>query len=777
MDKVSCIWHPQTSRNVNVYVAFQTAIHIQDEEQVSIRIFGSNLYRVYHNGEHLLDGPARFEERHPEFDEHVTFLKSGRHLFTVIVHYYGTSTRMTSASIPPFLQFAIRNNEGNVKLFWKCKEVTAYEHLGRRTNEQLGWMEHCDMRILPDWGEAFMESSDWVDPINVVNPLGDAYYQPKTIRDCLALPVDAQGLAKGRYINRFGYEHDDPPVRFLLRDLAPTIPAEGVWYRFDFQKVGLYRPQIYLDVPEGTWIEVGYSEALIDGRVSPFISLSASPSCHLDRWISKSGKQRLETYSPRGFRYLELHISAREEQIRDLNVTAEQRTYYDVPMGTFTCSDPLLNQIWRLCIETLRTNSEDALVDSPTRERGQWLGDAVAVGMEMMAVSFGAMPFIRRSLLQATYCKNEDGVVAGLYPGQQVYVSSYSLMWISGCLRYYHLTGDLSLLKECYAAAQETMQGFLGKMTNWGIVNSLLWDFLDWGHEVEGNTVNAGINLLVLQALRDIQQWERLLGREEAAAERQQHIDSLQAVILNKYVTDDGLLAKAIVPQDIHDASRLTNGYHATVLGSLLHLFDSSAKPKALTFIKEHMMNCFPNDVDAPRLSSPSANNSRLITPYFAHFALQALWEAGETEFVMEQYRVCWGWMLAQGVTTLMEVFDPRWSHCHAWSGAPAWQLSRYVLGLFADDTGDPGSFRWHPRPGKLDYAEGHIPLLHVEGVIHMKWQRTNDGWIYDLVCDVPIRLLLTSHYNIGSLVVDGASHNNIASEVIVNNRMSLIFS
>ena len=64
-------------------------------------------------------------------------------------------------------------------------------------------------------------------------------------------------------------------------------------------------------------------------------------------------------------------------------------------------------------------------------------------------------------------------------------------------------------------------------------------------------------------------------------------------------------------------------------------------------------------------------------------------------DFVLDQYRKCWGWILSEGRTTLLEVFDTRWSHCHQWSACPTWQLSRYGLGL-------------HPR---FDWGADHFDL------------------------------------------------------------------
>ena len=84
--------------------------------------------------------------------------------------------------------------------------------------------------------------------------------------------------------------------------------------------------------------------------------------------------QTLQTFSPRGFRYLELHIANPLVSVDAIIVEAEQRTYFDQPVGSFQCSDPLLNEIWMMGVRTLQSCSEDALTDTPTRERGQWLG-------------------------------------------------------------------------------------------------------------------------------------------------------------------------------------------------------------------------------------------------------------------------------------------------------------------------------------------------------------------------------------------------------------------
>ncbi|HEY0828221.1 MAG TPA: hypothetical protein VGE40_09000 [Bacilli bacterium] len=187
------------------------------------------------------------------------------------------------------------------------------------------------------------------------------------------------------------------------------------------------------------------------------------------------------------------------------------------------------------------------------------------------------------------------------------------------------------------------------------------------------------------------------------------------------YFTQEGLFTKSVPLDGPISLSHQVPGYHATALGLLHGLFDETKQPLAVRFIKNHLLRCFPNDPNAPRLAHPQANQERLITPGFAHFALQALWEAGESQFVLEQYKSCWGWMIEQGATTLLEVFDTRWSHCHAWSGSPTWQMSRYALGLIPAPQLGSNCYKLNFQPGTLTYAKGTIPLLFAQGTIHIE--------------------------------------------------------
>ena len=130
------------------------------------------------------------------------------------------------------------------------------------------------------------------------------------------------------------------------------------------------------------------------------------------------------------------------------------------------------------------------------------------------------------------------------------------------------------------------------------------------------------------------------------------------------------------------------------------------------------------------------------MTPYFTNFSLSGLFlRAGRGPSVATLWRQGWGWMLGRGATTWWEVFDDRWSHCHYWSGAPTWQMSRYGLGLHSalSDEGRPITSIMVNDLG-LDNAHGRV---HVPGAgwTEVSWTRVDDDLEYILECPEAISL------------------------------------
>ena len=241
------------------------------------------------------------------------------------------------------------------------------------------------------------------------------------------------------------------------------------------------------------------------------------------------------------------------------------------------------------------------------------------------------------------------------------------------------------------------------------------------------------VNLHVLAAIRDMARWCTALGHADRAAKHQALADRLGAIIARYFA------GEFATGGDVW--SRI--GYHRAVLGLRVGFFDATQAKAGRAFLKEHMLRCFPNNPAAPRLSDPAANNPQLITPYFGHFALPELIEHGEMDFVLGQYRTCWGWSLGDGRTTWLEVFDTRWSHCHQWAGCPTWQLSRALLGLRPRFDLGAMNFDVSLATGSLSKVSGQVPVAGANHVIKVAWTKDAAGLHYTLESPVPLTLHL----------------------------------
>jgi alpha-L-rhamnosidase len=726
LDK-SLLWISSDKAPANTHVAFRGKFNLAEAGEVELQVSGASWYVIWIDGEYFCEGPDRYVPAYPEYQSKKTSLAGGDHLIAIQVHYEGIETRILD-DIQPFILCNLQKAQTRIPFTWKCKQLEGFEKTGFRINAELGWVEWADTQRLPgNWQKPEFNDTEWTIPVAVDRGLGE--FRKSGIGNVRSLEVIPKLMAEGKLAEIYGYEKDNPSARFFLRDLTCNkLPPQGVWKRYDLGRVRLARPKFILDLPEGGVVEFAYCESLQHGRVTPWITLSASDSYNLDHFVAKGGIQEFFPMHPKGGRFVEVHVLAPVEKIRFVQEKFLERSYYDQPEGDFRCNDELLNTIWKTGIETYKACSEDALIDNPTRERGQWIGDMGVGGMQIGSAGFSDIRICRRGLAQSAQCARDDGMVAGLCPGGEGYLSSFSAQWVPACLNYYRLTGDKTLLEELYHAAEKNIAAFQRYMNDWGISYDAGWAFIDWGYVPNPEPADMGLNLHYYIALQNMIKWSAILNKSERIKEYKK-LEAQISEIIQKWFL-----------QHVENGRYRweTIGYHRIVLGMLAGFIPQDQQKEAVAFIKKHILNCYPNNPDAPRLSDPGANNPQLITPYFSHFAFQVLIEQGEMEFVLDQYRKCWGWALEDGRTTWVEVFDTRWSHCHQWAGSPTWQISRYVLGLHPQFDQGPNRFKLNLHTGDLTFAEGRIPLPDGK-TIQVQWQKIRNTIRYEVIVPEPI--------------------------------------
>ncbi len=726
------MWIDAPAADKDYYVAFRGRMRLDADTAVEVRLLGASWFEAWIDGEYVTQGPARFPVAHPQYESRTLRLAAGEHLLAVQVHHVGEETRMLPA-MAAFLFCEARVDGQVVPMDWKAVRLGGYAPQVRRINPILGWIEWCDTRQVPaGWRNLAFDDSAWGKPLPArTTPVK---LEPLSIGSVQQFTQTLRPSAQGPLANTYGYELDDIPARFFLRDQECTsVPSMGTWRRYDLGRVRLGRPSFTLDLLAGAIVEFAYAETLSHGRVAPYINLSTGPSCNLDHYVARGGVQTFCPLTPKAGRYLEIHVLAAPEQIRFVQETYLERCYHGPAQGSFTCSDGLLNRIWSTGVETYRACAEDALVDNPTRERGQWTGDVVSVGMDNASVAYADLRLLRRGLVHSAQCARADGLVAGLSPGTVTYLATYACQWTTAALHYYELTGDRALLEELFPAALKNFDAFAPSLKEHGLEDGLGWVFIDWGYVRNAGPADMAYNMHFLASVEAMTRWCRILGRDAEQARFEGMAQRLRACVQRWLDAELG--------KDGHGWQQV--GYHRAVLALSLGLVGSKRERSCIEAIKRHMLDCFPNNRDAPRLADPGQANPRLITPYFAHYAFGPLIERGEMDFVLDQYRKCWGWMLEDDRTTWIEVFDPRWSHCHQWAGAPTWQLSRYALGLHHRFDLGRNHYQLKLYPGSLEQAQGALPLAGTDGPVGVAWKRSPAGVHYTVRCDQPIWLHL----------------------------------
>ena len=692
-------------------VAMRGTFELVEDAAIEVRTLGADWFSLHLDGQWVLDGPERFHRDHPRWRATRLELPAGRHVLAVHACHTGADTRLVRSG-PPFvdIEALIDAHQVQLPIAWRAVVLGGYESR-RRINPQLGWSEWCDTRVQPrGWQLPDFADAAWPYPVPVANVLGPATRESSAPvrRECHALHAQAHGPL----VETFGYLGDDPPLAFLLRELHErNFPAQGRWWRFDLGRIRLGRPQVTLNVPPGTVIELGYADRLSEGRVLPVIALSCGTSCNLDHYIARGGPQTFAPLEPRGARFLEVHVLGAVGVDCPIEAVWHEREWFGTPVGRFSCSDPLLERIWNVGVETVRACAEDALIDTPLRERGQWTGDVVPA-MEVAAVAWHDLSLVRRAFVQAAEDATPAGLVAGLCPANSLGVTTYALQWVQGCVRYVELTGDHSLLHELLPAAERMMDVFTAAEGPDGVDDRLGWGFVDWGYVRPPGACDPAIDVFLGRARSAFARWLQLVGRNG----------------------DDAQSGAERCRRRLH--GKLDHaGYHLLALGLADGLLtDPQAGAQAL---RHHLRSCFPHDSTAPRLSDPAAAQPRLITPYFAHWALPGLLAHGDAAFVLDEYRLAWGWALDQGLITWPEVFDLRWSHCHAWSGCPTWQLTRHLLGFQPRQDVGPGHCEIAVGNNPLAHAAGRVPFAG--GNVDITWRRSGQHLDYQLSADLDL--------------------------------------
>jgi alpha-L-rhamnosidase len=388
-----------------------------------------------------------------------------------------------------------------------------------------------------------------------------------------------------------------------------------------------------------------------------------------------------------GFRFVRVDVTD-ESPILSLRQILAVFLYHPLEyLGSFTCSDPLLNQIWQVGAYTVHLCMQDHVWDGIKRDRLVWIGD-----LHPEARVIGAV-FGKQEIVQQTLDYQRDRTPL---PQWMNGISSYSLWWILIQQDWYLQWGDCSYLMTQKDYLIELLSLIAGKLDVQGKEHLDGGRFLEWPTSSDPTAIDAGLQALTVLALRAGAKLCAALGKTDAAAGAHAAAD---------------FAAGALLP--------VTYSKQANALLVLAGLADAEQVNKESLALDPHQG----------------------LSTFYGYYILQARALAGDYDGCLDLIRTYWGGMLTLGATTFWEGFELDWlenasrideltapgqvdvhqsygdwcykglrhSLCHGWAAGPTAWLMEHVLGINPVISGCR-EVEIQPHLGDLKWARGTFP-------------------------------------------------------------------
>ena len=735
---------------------FRREFTVHDPAGCRLFISAERDYQLFVNGRFVCRGvpPSPFYYKFYDTVDLADRLVAGTNLIAVLVSQIGAPQTG--------LLIDLEDADGRLMLktddSWRVTARTGWCAAGRDGVKNTQFQEIFDANLQPsEWTTCGFDAGNWDRPC-VYPPVGNRACPWKrmvaretpfpaewdvlpnavtAVREGLDIqsrgPVDPRSAvlsAPGRALHHARIDNGEA----LLQAEGETVLQCSTKHHTEPAFDGIYAPSVVLDF--GTVItgyltleldgaaagrlDVGYVERLLDGEFNNAIEVP-----YADRYVLKDGRQRLQSTIWKGFRYVKLRLSGTDAPVKLSSVKVRICTYPYAEQGGFEASDELLSQVFNICRYTIRLCSRDFLMDTPWRERNQWLGDNSAVTLPGIYACFGDTALPRQFLQQACATPTPLGLLVNnsqthnalAYPmhlGLGNPIPDYSLYWIQAVLEYYRYTGDTALVRAAYPHVVNILHYHFRHLNEFGLVSDLpVWVFIDHVFHPPCGTV-AAYNAIWYGTLGDAAALAEMIGDRGTFEKTRECRQMLEANFSEAFYDAktgcfrDGF-ADGEPTGDISEHSNLaairwglaSEAETASIIG---HFYDKK-------------------DVDYLEAE-----------PFYCHIVLPALRQAGRMDLALDLIRNRWGErMVKVGMTSTTEEWHASGSRrgqngaiigmynslSHAWSASPAEFLIRQMAGF---DIIEPGcaKVRLNPFPADFDYR-ATIPTPRGNVTVHCR--------------------------------------------------------
>ncbi len=647
----------------NDHVHFRKKFHLKDCQEVRIRISADDYYKLYVNGIYVCQGPApgyADAYRYNEVDL-TSYVKKGENILAVHVYYQGLVNRVWNSG---------DNRQGMIADLFQGREYLggtdhswvygqAMEYTGEPIGYETAFAEHIDfIKKERDWKETSFD---------------DSHYRP-------AVELD-------------GDDHvfeDNPTECITVYQVKPLkiMKKNGTGYLLDFGREYVGQFSMVCQGEKGQKVRIQCGEELDEGNPQA-VRYDMRCNCrYQEECILSGGRDELEYYDYKAFRYVNI-VTDRDNLDPDSfcllarNHRFRQRCFLETDI-------PHLQEIWELCVHTLRCGVQEGFLDCPTREKGQYLGDFTVSGLAYLYLT-GDREIYRKTLVDfarsGKVCKGLLAVAPGSFMQE---IADFSLQYPLQVWHYYRYTGDRDTLEELYPTVCGVMEYFADYEREDGLLVAVdeKWNLVDWpknlrdDYEIGGedretpNPCHNVLNAFYIGAIQAFDQIRQVLGMPACGKEKR-----VTAAYLSAFY-DSRKRLFADTQQKNHFA------LHSNVLPAVFRI----APVESLENIKDMILE-----------------KGLCCGTQFSYFVLKALAAVGayeeELELLVNETEHSWVNMLRQGATTCFETWgkEQKWntSLCHPWSCAPVIVILEDMAGVGSEER-KGGEASWKGRRGSL---------------------------------------------------------------------------
>ncbi|MHC4433636.1 MAG: glycosyl hydrolase family 95 catalytic domain-containing protein, partial [Planctomycetota bacterium] len=695
----SMVWMALSADELNQEscIAFRRQFYLpQKPAEAQLHIFADSRYVLWVNGEYVLRGPCRFNPKRPEYDtvDVTQLLKKGSNTLAVLVVGGISISRIMKHEPGLAVQLEVEDLQGKQTAIvadtnWRCSSQTRYLPPAAKgscirdnidaTREKVDW-------VLPEF-----DDSQWHFAVNIDGAKWGAFYRRSIplLRETEVGPATIVQVTRG--------DKTDNTIRPLPDALPVEIsaPAEMV---IDLGRLAQAYWVLDFEADQGSELTLRPCQTFRENKKADNNFGVAN------RYKARAGRQQYMSTDTFGLRYMHIQLTAGRINLRGARFV--DVTYPFERVGSFDCSDAMLNELWDRATYTVQVCSEDAYVDCALRERAEWMGDGAVVTYPISRVAFAGLAengdyvygdprLIRNMLRHISLSRFDDGRIKAnaCSDGGDMhsYIEDYACLWVNTLRQYYDNTSDVEFVGEVWPVLVGQMRWFLDRRTERGLVKAREFllhmdNPLHHQEDCEGATLNA----FVYKALEDSAYLARVLGEKQQGGEYAAAATNL-ARSFNEHLWDEssqtyyaGIKEGKKLPPNrwtnkVSDAywARVTDAkeYPPTVQAAMMALNRGIVPDDRLDSVRKYL----------------AARAGQLNNPYTHFFLFEELYkmDSDETDLhVLQTMRGRWASMIEKkDPGTLIEKFEfgKGGSSCHNFGSVPAYFLSAYTLGVRTD--------------------------------------------------------------------------------------------